>query len=194
MQWNAVIQLSLSSGHKQCQRLTLGGIPRPCRILFASCDSMADSSARASHQALLSQLQPKQKSSEPCNGPVHPGCMSEGEPACEHILVPVIGRAPLSPRWLRELNDWSSKKGRRSILPAISPGLSHPSVFRGAKKKLSHLQLVPWGGDPKRLASLVSLRALYGERPRLFISYRRQDAAAVADQLFDEMSHRGFQV
>jgi hypothetical protein len=44
------------------------------------------------------------------------------------------------------------------------------------------------------LASLVSQRALYGERPGLFISYRRKEAAVIADQLFDEMSHRGFRV
>jgi hypothetical protein len=120
--------------------------------------------------------------------------MSESEPACEHILVPVIAQAPLSPYWLHELNTWSGMKGRRVILPAILPGLDHAQVFRAAHKKISQLQLVSWGGDPKRLASLVSQRALCDERPRLFISYRRQEAAAVADQIFDEMNRRGFQV
>jgi len=193
MQWNVVLQLK-AAGSKTCERLTLAGLPRPCRILIVSCDSAADASARASHQALLAQLRSKSKSSEHCPGPIDPGCMSESEPACEHILVPVIAQAPLSPYWLRELGTWSGMSGRRAVLPAISPGLNHAQVFSTAPKQISQLQLVPWGGDPKRLASLVSRRALYGDRPRLFISYRRQEAAAVADQIFDEMNRRGFQV
>jgi len=193
MQWNIVLQV-LSSGLKECERLTLAGIPRPCRILIVSCDPSADALAMASHQALLAQLQSKSKSWGPCNGPVHPGCMTESEPACEHILVPVIAQAPLSSHWLQELNNWIGMGGKRIVLPAISSGLAHTQVLSTAPRQIAQLQLVPWGGNPRRLASLVSQRALYGERPKLFISYRRQEATTVADQIFDEMNRRGFEI
>ncbi len=120
--------------------------------------------------------------------------MAEEEPACEHIFVPVITKAPLSPPWRQRLIDWVGAPGKRIILPALAPGLSPSQVFAGTPVSLSRVQLVQWGGDPLRLASLVSQRAMHGARPALFISYRRQEAAAIADQIFDEMSHRGFRV
>jgi hypothetical protein len=192
MNWNVVVQLQ--SSNSGCQRLALAGLPRPRRILIVSCDPLADAAADAAHQSLLAQLGAKSKSVYMCGGPVHPGCMTDNEQACEHILVPVIAQAPISPYRLQELVAWLGARGKRTILPAIARGLDHSQVFGKAPPQISRLQLVPWGGNPARLASLVSQRAIYGERPGLFISYRRQDAAAVADQIFDEMSHRGFRV
>lgn len=84
--------------------------------------------------------------------------------------------------------------GRRIVLPAISSPLSHAQVFAAAPTKVSRLQLAAWGGNPARLASVILQRALYGDRPGLFISYRRDEATAIADQIFDEMNRRGFRV
>jgi hypothetical protein len=192
-QWNVVLQAQTQNG-ASCHRLSVGGLPRPCRILFVPCDPAADWPAHASHQALHAQIGAKSRSSDPCGGPIHPGCMAETEPACEHILVAVIAQAPISSSCQQMLSDWASRPGRRLILPALAPGITHQQAFGGTSASISGLQLVPWGGDPQRLASLVAQRALHGARPGLFISYRRLDSAAVADQLFDEMSHRGFRV
>jgi hypothetical protein len=121
--------------------------------------------------------------------------MSESEPACVHILVPIIARAPLGRQWLSIIDGWLTRFGAGAIVtPVIASGLSHQKVFKHAPQGISRLQIAPWGGNPNRLASLVLQRALHNERPSLFISYRRQEAAAVADQIFDEMSHRGFRV
>jgi hypothetical protein len=193
MNWNVVVQIQ-SPSTKGCERLTLAGLPRPCRILIVACDATADAAAIASYQHLLAQLRSKSTSYEGCGGSIYPGCMAELEPACEHILVPVIARLPISPARLQVLYGWIGTSGRRMILPALAGGLSHSQVFANAPTAISRLQLVPWGGDPKRLAALIAQRALYGERPGLFISYRRQEAAAVADQIFDAMTHRGFRV
>jgi TIR domain-containing protein len=150
--------------------------------------------AYATYQSLLARLGSKSKSSAACGGPVHPGCMAEKEPACEHILVPLIAQAPIPQGPLQEIGRWLGSTGKRSVLPALAPGLTHSHVFAAGPSQISRLQLVPWGGSAARLASLVLQRALYGERPGLFVSYRRQDAAVSADQIFDEMSHRGFGV
>jgi hypothetical protein len=194
MSWNCVLQL-ISQANRRCEGFALAGIPRPCRILTAACDPTADQVADASYGALQAELARKAQSIGSCGGPIHPGCMTAGEAACVHVLVPLIGQAPISSTWLQEINAWMGKDAVRWIvMPAIAPRLDHAKVFAAVSPTISRLQLVPWGGKTARLASLVLQRALYGERPGLFISYRRQEAAAVADQIFDEMCRRGFRV
>jgi hypothetical protein len=44
------------------------------------------------------------------------------------------------------------------------------------------------------LAAIIAQRALQLEKPGLFISYRRSEAAALVDQLYDQLGHRGYRV
>jgi hypothetical protein len=52
-----------------------------------------------------------------------------------------------------------------------------------------------WGQHPREsLPSLFALASITAEQPRLFISYRQIDSALLAIQLFDALSHEGFDV
>lgn len=196
--WSVILQKQ--AGHSlpdatNCQKYVVNGLPRPCRILIVSCDAASSTNAAACYRALQSEFARRAPAPDICTGPIYPNCISENEPACVHVLVPLIAQAPLNAQSSSLFDSWLARFGAKAIvMPALAPGVSHQQVFGSASQNISQLQLAPWGGDPARLASLVLRRALCGERPGLFISYRRHEAAAVADQIFDAMSHRGFRV
>jgi hypothetical protein len=80
------------------------------------------------------------------------------------------------------------------IVPVLEPTLSHPAVFAGLPASLSRLQLAAWCGSVAWLSAIVQAAVLQDARPSIFVSYRRADAAALADDLFAALHKRGFRV
>lgn len=193
MGWNIVLQLQ-SATHQACERFALPGLRRPCRVLIL-CDAPAEPLALDSYCKLRAAIALKAKTGLNCSGPLHPGCITESEPSCVHSLVPIIGQVPLSANMLGTVATWQKKDPDRwTVMPALLPGLTHQKAFGSVLSPISQLQIAPWGGSADRLASIVLQRAVHGERPGVFLSYRRQESSALADQIFDEMTRRGFQV
>lgn len=188
MSWNVVLQLDTAQ-RKSCERFAIPGLRRPSRILIV-CDLRLEPTALQALNELRATLVAKATSTVTCDGPVHPGCCTEAEPSCFHALVPILDQAGSGIRGM--MSRWMSRPSNRwLVLPAVARGVDPARLLAALPTKMSRLQLVPWGGDVRRLASIALQRVVYGERPRLFVSYRRKESQPIADQLFDTMSRRG---
>ncbi|MDC8450268.1 MAG: toll/interleukin-1 receptor domain-containing protein [Nitrospira sp.] len=197
--WNLVLQIqgpnSSSPPHPRCQQFSIPGLPRPCRILFYACDTHSAAQTRAAYDQVEATLKARQGVSvKDCDGPGLWDCMTWDESSCLQVLVPVIG-APISKAVETDLVDWQTKAGSLSVIvPALLPGISHDAAFARNPKAVSRLNSASWQGNPARLAAIIAQRALQLEKPGLFISYRRSEAGALVDQLYDQLAHRGFRV
>jgi hypothetical protein len=195
--WNLVLQVQgVGTGPgSQCQRLSVPGMPRPCRVLFYACDNAAMPMAAAAYNALEGDLRAcAGVTSAYCGGPGMWGCMTWSEPSCLQLLVPVIS-GPIMAPVAADLLKWQSRAGAMSaIVPALLSSIGHGAAFAGCPPSLSRVNIANWLGNPVRLAAAVMQRALQLDKPGLFVSYCRQDAAPLVDQLHDELVHRGFRV
>jgi hypothetical protein len=119
------------------------------------------------------------------------GCISNQNPITQRYLIYVSdGTTAIDPQYITWLVK--SKVTPIPILPVgTDPAAVLPAALRG------HVALF-WAGGSGAIAALaprIIARAtpeLGG--PRLFISYRHAEAAAIAGQLFDALSHAGFDV
>lgn len=179
----------------KCQRFSIPGMSRPCRILFLACDGAAVPSATRAHDEVETTLKTRPGvRSYNCGGPGMWGCMAWNEPSCLQVLVPVIG-GPISPSVKNDILQWQSQAGPLAmIVPALLPCISHQVAFQGCQGSISRWNTANWHGNPSRLAAIVTQQALQHEKPGLFISYRRSEAGALVDQLYDKLAHRGFRV
>ncbi len=196
--WNFVLQLHdpfARPSTDDCTRFSVPGLPRPCRVLIYVCDSAATSLAKRTHVEIDTALGSRVgATTNVCNGPGMWGCMTWEETSCLQILVPIVGTR-LSPSVETEIRNWLSQAGRLAIvLPALMPGLGHDTAFAGCSEIVSRLNSVSAVGGPNHLATLIMQRAFSYEKPGLFISYRRSEAGALVDQLYDEFGRRGFRV
>ena len=197
--WNLVLQLQGlkigGSTHPRCQQFSIPGLSRPCRILFYACDTHSGAMAQVAHDQVEATLRTRDGvSANKCGGPGMWGCLTWGESSCLQVLVPVIG-GKISKAVETNIVNWQAKAGSLAVItPALLPGVAHSAAFAGCAQAVSRLNTVGWRGNPARLASIIAQRALQLEKPGLFISYRRKDAGALVDQLYDELAHRGFRV
>ncbi len=194
--WNFVLQLvGPSGGRSICDRFSLPGLAQPCRVTILACDGNASPAAAAAHAAMKQELQAKCGThASDCGGPGLWGCMALDEASCRQILVPVIGQT-LEAAAVDVIRQWPGRPDRLStILPALMGGLTHGQAFAGSPPELSRLASIGWGSDPRRLAALAMQQATQSTRPGVFLSYRRDDAGRIADQLFDGLAHRGYRV
>jgi len=193
--WRVVLQLEDAGGRSQCTRYDLAGVVRPARIFIIGCDPSVTSSAAAVHAAIDRQLRTLGATPFHC-GPIRDNCITWKEPSCQHVFVLIMGAAPLDRGFETRAADWRKKSRDAIILPALAPGLNHAQVFDPphAFRLLSKCAVAPWGGSASVLATSALTAATLDERPGVFLSYRRDDAAAGADVLHDRLTHGGFRV
>lgn len=196
--WTVLLQSvdNLLSNYHKCQRYVIPGVSVPCQITIAICDSAATATATSLLNELDARLKFMAQSNGVCDGPAELGCMAWNEPACQHILVLIIGDKNLGANYEQLTNDWIRKSpGRSIVIPVLIPPLTHSAVFRGGGfLKLSECTVASWRGSILTLTQLVMQAALLDQRPGVFISYLRDDASAVADQIHDELRRIGYRV
>lgn len=199
--WNVVLQFmtgpGVSPASSSCKRFAIAGLQRPIRILFLPCHPSAVPMALAAHDILDAQLTARGVAMPYFCGVARTGdCMAWSEPACEQVLVPVIGAdlaAPAQPHGGASnaadfIVDWLACGPMARLLPAVMPGVSTGSALAKVPLQASRANAVPWGGSPQHLAAI----AFRWQRRSAFLSYRRQDAAPVADQIFDGLGRAGY--
>ena len=128
-----------------------------------------------------------------CGGPRTLHCMARDELECRSILVALLTDQQISNELSTTMNDWLIRRPHNSFVVPVLPINADPSVvLPGALNEWIILrdagildELVP---DVLRVANIGS------DEFRLFISYRRADSQALADQLFEEFSRAGFSV
>jgi hypothetical protein len=196
--WTVLLQSfnNSSSNYRKCQRYVISGVSVPCQITIAICDSAATATAISLLNELDARLKFMAQSDGVCDGPAELGCMAWEEPACQHILVLVIGDRNLDAAYEQLASDWFHKSPRHSaVIPALVPPLVHSDVFGvGGFPYLSACTSAPWPDSIWSLSQLVMQATLLDQRPGVFISYVREDASAAADQIHDALQRIGYRV
>ena len=133
----------------------------------------------------------------PCRGNA-PGlgdCHALADPAADKLLV-LIGddRSPPSAEAITLSNAWTAAGAGHSILP-VFPRSAKSTITSLLPASASPANAAFWQADIREvLSDLLSSAGITTRQPRIFISYRQTDSAALAIQLFDELSHNGFDV
>jgi TIR domain len=195
--WRVILQFeSATHAMSSCERYVMAGVVLPARISVVACDPKAEPSAGAVHAEIDDWLRRLGARGATCDGPRGMGCMSWGEPSCQHVLVLVIGSAALDPAYERMASEWlKESRGRGVVITAMVPPLEHVDVFGGGGyPRLSKSTGASWGGVATQLAASVLAAALLDEKPGVFISYLRKEASASAEDIYDALTHAGFRV
>jgi hypothetical protein len=187
MTWTFILQIE-ASGRSECRRYLVPALSRPVRLLIAAEDSGADAIANQLFSAIDQEMQSAGAAMTLCGPANVPSCRATREPRCEHILVAIVGAAPVPPAIERLCLNWPNMPShvRTRVLPTLLPNLAHARVFTGSPASLKRLQTVAWQHSVVRLCGVV-LAAVWdgGARRSLFVSYRRADAAPLVDVLFE---------
>lgn len=155
----------------------------------AECDQLYD----AVREFLLSLSPEARVHPHPCGlRELRAECASIADPACLKVLVlagnksaPIPQRAPFVD-WLRRGQDFS-------VLPVVPEADPFGTVV--AWEPLSRQNAYRWTGRIGDAAPAVA--ALAGVAPednRIFVSYKRVEAGALAEQVFHSLAERGFDV
>jgi hypothetical protein len=130
----------------------------------------------------------------PCHGRMHSpsSCRAFSEPDTQKVLV-LVGddTQPLSS--MSYIHDWLAAGPTAHILP-VFPRNARTSMSTLLPTELSHINSDFWTTSiAQTIPTILSLANITPYGPRIFISYRQVDSAALAIQLFDGLSHAGFE-
>jgi hypothetical protein len=134
----------------------------------------------------------------PCSGgpfPLHPAkaCHAYHAPGVRKLLV-VIGDPALPLTSIPSVpGTWLNTSDDTFRLLAVLPVGSRPASI--LPQPWQYPEAAFWTGTPEEVVPDILRAAGIDETERrIFVSYVRQDSMAAADQLFDELTHRGFDV
>lgn len=193
--WRVVLQID-TPARTECHRFADIPTLDPAHIAIVAEESPASAEAeRLLFQLMstLSALSPQGVAPDYCGGPRLLGCMARGEPTCLSLLVVVTGAGPISSRLEHLIQNWQSQRPQHSKVLLILPlGASPGAVLPPPLDRLIALFI----NGPVELLAPDVLRAagIGGTDHRLFVSYRREDAQDLAEQLHDAFTHVGFKV
>ena len=190
-----------AAGVPQCGAYDDLSLANPVLVVLAD---YASPTARAHSLALFAALDRELRDAmgatpvePPCGGsrPAIGDCQMRSDAAADKVLVLVGDTVSASPPEITVLSDdWAAAASGHSILP-LFPLDARPSLSRLLPPSARHANAVFWQRRPdEALPALFARAAISAEQPRLFISYRQIDSAALAIQLFDAFSHEGFDV
>jgi hypothetical protein len=196
-----VVQHSDENGAQKCHTYVGLRLSSPVLIVLADYSS-ADS--RGNQLDLWRSIESEitgpfgaQEVTPPCGGSPGAlgGCHARQDSACQKLLVLVGDDHSLpSPSATMLSNAWTGARVDHAILP-VFPLSARTSVSGLLPVSARAANVDFWTHHPREsLPALFALAGLTVEQSRLFISYRQIDSAALAIQLFDALSHEGFDV
>jgi TIR domain len=189
--WRAVLQIDCP-GKNECLRYADVPAVDPIHIAIVAEATESAKAIRlyAEAQRVLSSLHSTTMPSY-CGPARLLGCMARSEPGCRSVLAVVTGNSRISSNTENLIHQWLTRQNS-TVLPIPPAGADLSAILPYPQDRLGALF------DPGPIEILVPdiLRAagIGGDRFRLFLSYRRADAKDLADQLFDALAHRGFDV
>lgn len=123
----------------------------------------------------------------PCGGTGHNACHAISEPDCLKYFIPVFDGANATgftlPLW--------AKKGLATTVPVVLHTMK-PESLPHAIHAINQIRFKP--GNKSALLDILQSSHLLPDRRRIFISYNRKDATALANQLHTELVREGFEV
>lgn len=193
-----ILQTERPSGDFDCIGYTGLQVTYPAVIVLSRADTtIALGDLDALKTALISRLQflyPNLEQVEMnCGGNLNDpsGCHAQKQSDCQKLLV-LIGDSSQALLVKPSHQPWIVGSPMHRVLTVF------PLVARrGVSKLLAPQFALPnihfWSQSiDEVLSSILAISGLTVENPRIFISYRQTDSAAFAIQLFDALSHAGF--
>ncbi|MBX3177646.1 MAG: toll/interleukin-1 receptor domain-containing protein [Candidatus Hydrogenedentes bacterium] len=195
-----VLQTEKSDGSFKCEGFS--GIPviHPCYIVLAT-----DGTPRALRNALklrdfiweeLQYLDPSVSSPYvPCGGaiPNPEKCHAHATDRCKKLLV-LIGDGSATLPSASRFDHWMRRDDSYVALPVV-PKAVIGRISKYLRPSFSASNAVYYVHDIREVVpAVLSSVGLTTDENRIFISYRRDDTLDLADQLFDALSHEGFEV
>lgn len=197
MPWNLILQINYrDQSPGSCLRATVSGLSQPAHIQIVSCCRSTNGLTGAVRTWIAGHL--GQPLTNNCNGPGSQGgdgglfCQAFDESACRHLLVLFkCAGIPIDADVERLASRWKAKAGTNGYVVVVIPsGEGSADLPLG----LRHYHRLAHPAPEFELGLLILRAAGIGARQKLFLSYRRQDTKAVADQIHDGLNRQGFQV
>jgi len=194
-----IFQCEKPDGTFEC--LGFAGIPvvNPVFLVFCSAGTLSArmdlSSLRTDFLSRLQALSPSLTAVPvPCGGFANApdNCHALQEPDCQKVLV-IVGDSSQALSMQSYYTTWLNGDSNYRILPVFRKA-ARLSVTSMLPSVLHHINVEFWSTSiGQTLPTILSLSNLTPSCPRIFISYRQKDSAALAMQLFDALSHAGFE-
>ncbi len=189
--WRVIVQLETPS-RTEC--VTFADIPLvdPAHVAVVAHSPSAAAIAATLYDEIVQQLGMVTPATT-CGGPRLLSCQGRTEPTCRSVLALVTDATPIAATALALVQNWLHTGAARSMLLPILPAGASPSVVLPAP--LDTVQVLFDSGSPHLLApDVLRCAGVGGTDHRMFISYRRDDARDLADQLYDAFVRSGFRV
>ncbi len=171
----------------RCASIVLTGAPARCRALAAAIDAAVVASGR--------DVVPITPPAPASNGAI----LNAGfaDPKCQKLLVLVsdganaVADPPFAAPWK---GISGSPGGDYSVLPVL-PETARTSFAALIPAAYGAKNAKYWNASiDETVPAVFAAAAMTVEVPRLFISYRQKESAALAVSLFDALSHAGYDV
>lgn len=186
-----IIQLQNRNGSFNCEKFD--NLPSPKSTYIAICftdNNQSERLAKDLKTKLINSIANLGSnfigSQPPCNGDAvsFNSCRALGIPDNLKLLI-VVSDGMSSTFVNNSVLNWTE-----TILPVLQSGIpvTLPNPFNSP-------QVAFWNADiDEVIPTIFGLIGISEEDQRIFISYRRTDTSAFAEQLFDRLSHEGFEV
>lgn len=169
----------------------------PCYIVIATDqDPLSFALAARLETAIVNELilGGAHSSSPPCGGGGVPpmGCKAHATPECKKLLV-LVSQWNTSTPLDASLHSWGTN-GTYCVLPLVEP-VAVPRMRTCLPAGFTLFNAETYTHDiESTLPAVLQAVGLAPDERKVFISYRRADTLNLADQLFDALSHKGFDV
>lgn len=191
-----VLQHPLANGGKVCRGFT--GLPIASHAWFCidSVRAADDADAEQLGNDLAAGIRKLgfhvREVLPPCGGGSdHFGaCHARNEPDCKKIRLVLIGKA-------KQYTQYQTPAAWQTHDPTfrLAPVFLTAASVNFLPSNLAGQNGFHWSkGDMQAATEILRIADIINERPRIFISYVRKDSHLIADQLFDHLTRRGFEV
>jgi TIR domain len=190
----AIIQVNAGSLN-ECRIVADVAVADPVHIgISADLDMSAERLAAGAYQVLLGRFRTLAATGaaplpQLCRPARLLNCRARSQPASFSLLVLVLGPGLASANLTSLATSWLLRPG--SAVLAVLPVAGRPSL--SLPPSLRRINAVNASIGVDAVVDAIEVAASLQER-RLFISYRRNDAHAISEQLFDAFSHAGWRV
>jgi anti-anti-sigma regulatory factor len=182
-----VVQVEQADGSFACTAYGNVATARCASVVVAGAAGPTAQLGLAMDAAIMASGRDVQRIATPDHQPLEDG------PQCQKLLVLVSDGANAVPD-PSFASSWKSGGGDYSVLPVL-PESARTSFAKLIPSAYSGKNAAYWQRSIDEVVPAVfSSAAMTVEVPRLFISYRQKESAGLAVQLFDALSHTGFDV
>lgn len=191
-----IVRVEDGNAGRRCVAFSGLALPNPVLIQFSHVgSSQAQAAMDALADALIVELQTGVHAvslTPPCPVPVT-RCHAVDQPDCNKLLVLVGDDHTVAPLGAPPLVDWLGRGPDFAVLP-ILPQTAQTRTAMLLPPPLNAINAVFWDGSVEEALPALFQVGGVTAAPRIFISYRQSDTATAAIQLFDALSHDGFDV